>query len=65
MEQQINHSGQGAKAGNNYYARPQVPPFFESLQLKLNFNRVAAANHLSRFTRPADLDEFVRGFYAL
>lgn len=28
----------------------------------LNYSRVAAANNLSRFVRPADLDVFLLGF---
>ncbi|MBW1709090.1 MAG: hypothetical protein JRG97_14310 [Deltaproteobacteria bacterium] len=64
MEQTIDYRGQGLKVRPNLPIGPQ-PPSFESLRQRVNFTRVAAANRQSRFARPADLDEFVRGFYAL
>ena len=37
-------------------------PLIENSRKSLSFSRVAAANKLSRFVRPADLDAFLLGF---
>ncbi len=64
MEQRIEHRGLSSKSGIFFPTNTRVT-HYESIQQRINFNRVVTANHLSRFARPADLDEFVRGVYAL
>ncbi|MBW2061040.1 MAG: hypothetical protein JRI95_05675 [Deltaproteobacteria bacterium] len=60
----INHRWQDLKAGADFYTEPHLH-LIEGLRQRINLTRVAAANHLSRFVRPADLDAFVKGFYSL
>ena len=63
MENTRHHQSHTDKLGTDNPLGYQLPPV-EGLRLRINVSRVAAANRMSTFVRPSDLDAFINDFNA-